>query len=70
MIIDKKINGNEVIFENGHSQQFDTIIMCTGYKISLDFLEPKVKSIVFEDKEELHLNVAIFNQFIKIFQIF
>ena len=48
-----------MIFDNGDKQEYDSIILCTGYRIMLDFLHRDIKDVIFEEKEELHLNVLI-----------
>lgn len=53
----RSIAGNEVTFENGEVDTFDTIIMCTGYKIGLEFLHPDVRNMVFKDSKSSVLNV-------------
>lgn len=47
-----------VTFENGSSDTFDCIILCTGYKIDLNYLDVKLKREIFQDKEESILNVS------------
>lgn len=54
----KAINGNEILFENGDRDEFDTIILCTGYKIDLGYLHQELQDIVFKDKEKTVLNVS------------
>lgn len=53
----KAIAGSEVTFENGEKESFDSIIMCTGYKIGLSMLHPDLKKLVFKDNKESILNV-------------
>ncbi len=53
----KEIAGDEVRFENGEKENFDSIIMCTGYKIGLSMLHPDLKKLIFKDNEESILNV-------------
>ena len=64
----KEIAGSEVVFENGMREVFDSIILCTGYRIMLDFLHPNIKNIVFADKEELYLDVNLLIQTYQIIQ--
>lgn len=51
------IRGNEIEFENGKKDEFDAIILCTGYKIDLSFLHSDIRKLVFQDPEETFLNV-------------
>lgn len=59
---------------NGVSEEFDHIIMCTGYKIDLPYLSDDVKKAVLnQDTNEIkvitvkHLNKAHFSEGAKIF---
>jgi dimethylaniline monooxygenase (N-oxide forming) len=58
------INGSRVTFENGEEEQFDSIIMCTGFKIGLDFLGDNLKNRIFTDKDYTHLNVMNHHAFL------
>lgn len=53
----KQINGNKVTFDNGEVDEFDHIILCTGYKIGLEFLDKNLRSKVFTSKAETNLQV-------------
>jgi dimethylaniline monooxygenase (N-oxide forming) len=53
----RSISGSDVTFENGEVDSFDTIIMCTGYKIGLDFLHPDLKNVIFKDADNSILNL-------------
>ena len=44
-------------FENGNREDFDSIILCTGYKIDLSYLNADLRKIVFKDKNEQILDV-------------
>lgn len=44
-------------FENNETAEYDQIILCTGYKMGLEFLSPDLKTKIFSDKEEANLNV-------------
>ena len=46
----KSFNGYKVIFEDGTKENFDTIIYCTGYKMTFPFFEKD-----FLDPEENNL---------------
>lgn len=37
-----RLNGDNIVFEDGHSDHFDAIIYATGYKISFPFLDPQL----------------------------
>ncbi len=53
------IDGRQVSFENGHKEEYDTIIAATGYKISTPFLD---KSIVdYEDADRIELYLRMFH---------
>lgn len=41
----REVRGNEIRFENGHVESFDTMIAATGYEIDLPFLEPELKPV-------------------------
>lgn len=56
----KSIKGNLVTFENNESAEYDQIILCTGYKMGLEFLSSDLKTKIFSDKEEANLNVRSF----------
>jgi dimethylaniline monooxygenase (N-oxide forming) len=59
----KQINGNQVTFDNGQVDEFDHIILCTGYKIGLEFIDKYLRSKIFTNKAETNLQV-IFLSFI------
>lgn len=40
----KNINSKTVIFDDNSSEEFDIIILCTGYKVNFPFLENKYKT--------------------------
>ncbi|CAF1031598.1 unnamed protein product, partial [Brachionus calyciflorus] len=52
-----EIYGKRVTFENGDEDEFDCIILCTGYKIDLNYLADEVKKEIFADSEETMLNL-------------
>jgi dimethylaniline monooxygenase (N-oxide forming) len=54
----KQINENKVTFDNDEVDEFDYIILCTGYKIGLEFLDKKLRDQVFTSKAETNLNVT------------
>jgi dimethylaniline monooxygenase (N-oxide forming) len=41
----KRIEGRRVFFEDGSSEEFDTMIACTGYNIDLPFIPPSVVEV-------------------------
>ncbi|CAC5402816.1 FMO [Mytilus coruscus] len=45
----QRIENKKVYFINGESAEFDTIILCTGYKIDLPFLSDDVKQTVLDE---------------------
>lgn len=51
-------------FENNETAEYDQIILCTGYKMGLEFLSPDLKTKIFSDKEEAKLNVRSFKTLI------
>ena len=56
----QSISSDEVTFENGDKEKVDKIILCTGYKIDLDFLSPNLKEKCFLDPQGKYLNVKFF----------
>ena len=40
----KNINNKTVYFDDGSKQEFDIIILCTGYKVNFPFLNKKYRS--------------------------
>ncbi len=55
----KSISNNTVTFEDNKEEEFDHIILCTGYKIGLDFLDKNLRKKVFTNKAETNLNVTL-----------
>lgn len=56
----KSIDGNRVTFDDNQTDEYDSIILCTGYKIDLEFLSDNLKTLVYKDKEKTRLNVRSF----------
>ncbi|KAK3095314.1 hypothetical protein FSP39_013123 [Pinctada imbricata] len=57
----KKIEENRVTFINDESDEFDAIVLCTGYKIDLPFLEESVRSKVLDEETnsiKLYMNMV------------
>ena len=49
----KSFNGKEVLFSDGSTESYDTIVACTGFKISFPFFDKAF--IDFEDKSKVPL---------------
>lgn len=47
-----------MIFSNNEKDQFDSIIMCTGYKVGIDFLSDDLKKIIIDEDDDSFLNVS------------
>lgn len=45
----QRIENKTVYFVNGEAAEFDTIILCTGYKINLPFLSENVKNTILNE---------------------
>ena len=58
-----KIEGRKVTFSNGVSEEYDTIVAATGYKISFPFLDKKL--VNFEEADQVPLYLRIFHPNIK-----
>lgn len=54
----QSIDKNTVEFENGEKDEFDSIILCTGYKIDLNYLSDDLQNQVFLDENKTSLNVT------------
>lgn len=48
-------------FLNNEKEEFDSIILCTGYKIGIDFLSNDLKKLVFDPEDDSYLNVSLKN---------
>ncbi|WAR28557.1 FMO5-like protein [Mya arenaria] len=46
----ERIADNKVMFMDGTQAEFDNIILCTGYKIDLPYLEDRVRNVVLDDE--------------------
>ena len=46
----QRIEGSKVFFMDGSSAEFDNIILCTGYKIDLPYLEDRVRNVMLDDE--------------------
>ncbi|XP_076098943.1 flavin-containing monooxygenase 5-like [Mytilus galloprovincialis] len=58
----QRIENKKVYFINGESAEFDSIILCTGYKIDLPFLSDEIKQTVLDDNNNnLKLFKNVFN---------
>ncbi len=55
------IEGNMVTFENNESDEFDTIILSTGYNIELKYLSDSIRTKIYSDQKQTKLNVNIAN---------
>ncbi|WAR28553.1 FMO5-like protein [Mya arenaria] len=56
----QRIEGSKVVFMDDTSAEFDNIILCTGYKIDLPYLEDGVRDVVLDDEHndiKLYKNV-------------
>ena len=42
---------NGVFFKDGQKDDFDSVIMCTGFKVDVPFLSPELKSAAFGDSK-------------------
>lgn len=61
----KEIKGKEVTFLNNEKEEFDSVILCTGYKIGIDFLSNDLKKLVFDQDDDSFLNVSLKNFMIR-----
>ncbi|CAF1011553.1 unnamed protein product, partial [Brachionus calyciflorus] len=52
-----EISRDEVTFSNGIKENFDSIVMCTGYKIGMDFLSHDLKKEIFDPQNDAFLNL-------------
>jgi lysine/ornithine N-monooxygenase len=50
-----------VTFENNESDEFDTIILSTGYNIELKYLSDSIRTKIYSDQKQTKLNVNIAN---------
>ncbi|WP_317930483.1 flavin-containing monooxygenase [Halioxenophilus sp. WMMB6] len=50
----KSINGKTVTFNSGREEEFDAIVLCTGFKLSFPFMETQYQ---FKDMRDLFLQV-------------
>jgi len=58
----QRIEGSRVYFMDGVSEEFDHIILCTGYKIDLPFLDESItKKILDESRNEIKLYKNVFS---------
>lgn len=58
----QRIEGKRVYFVNGVSEEFDHIIMCTGYKVDLPYLSEELrKTVLNEDTNEVKLYKNVFS---------
>jgi dimethylaniline monooxygenase (N-oxide forming) len=56
-----QINGSTVVFSDGTRGDYDVIVLCTGYRVDLPFLEPAVKELfVDEDSNSVRLYKNVF----------
>lgn len=53
------IDGTQVIFKDGKTESFDTIVAATGYKIALPFFDKDF--ICYEDSETIELYLKMFH---------
>ena len=53
------MEGNKITFENNESDEFDTIILSTGYNIALKYLSDSIRNKIYLDKEQTILNVIV-----------
>jgi dimethylaniline monooxygenase (N-oxide forming) len=51
------VDGHRITFSDGTTEEFDTLIAATGYRIDLDFLPPEVVRV--EDNNQLDLYMRI-----------
>jgi dimethylaniline monooxygenase (N-oxide forming) len=55
----QKINGNTVTFSDGSAQQIDAMILCTGYKTDLSFLDKTTLDILNYQPDDLFLPLLL-----------
>ncbi|XP_063713697.1 flavin-containing monooxygenase 5-like [Symsagittifera roscoffensis] len=48
----QEVQKSTVTFNDGTREEFDAILMCTGYDINLDFLDDQIKRMVLNSKRE------------------
>ena len=49
----KEFKGQTVVFEDGTQEEYDTVIMSTGYKISLPYLNKELLSSIFDEERNM-----------------
>jgi dimethylaniline monooxygenase (N-oxide forming) len=54
----ERVDGRTVRFQDGTTAAFDAIIMATGFRLSLPFVDPKIRSILHID--DRHIDLADF----------
>merc|ERR1711924_511184 len=52
------VEGRTAVFEDGTREDFDTLLVCTGYRVTLPFLAPSVRATL-ELREEDWLQPVI-----------
>jgi cation diffusion facilitator CzcD-associated flavoprotein CzcO len=53
----KELKGREVVFEDGSSQTYDTIVYATGYKVTFPFLKDKIFDVTETNDLRLYKKV-------------
>ena len=56
----ENISGKQVTFNNGHTEEYDTIIAATGYRITLPFFEKDF--INYEEADRVPLYLRMFHK--------
>ncbi len=56
----QSINGNRVVFADGSTQQIDAIILCTGYKTELSFLDKTILDALNYQPDEQFLPLLFY----------
>jgi dimethylaniline monooxygenase (N-oxide forming) len=54
----RRVDGRTVWFEDDTAAEFDAIIMATGFRLALPFLDPEIRGIL--DIDERHIDLADF----------
>ncbi|KAJ8309767.1 hypothetical protein KUTeg_011632 [Tegillarca granosa] len=56
-----RIEGSRVYFMNGDSQEFDCVVMCTGYRIDVPYLSTDLQQTIFDSHNHIKLFKNVFH---------
>lgn len=57
----QRIEGSRVYFMNGDSQEFDCVVMCTGYRIDVPYLSTDLQQTIFDSHNHIKLYKNVFH---------